>query len=46
MTIEAFGSSLPDLAATTCVWRSLSASPEECYQVGYKTIKDGWDAAA
>jgi len=46
MTIEAFGSSLPDLAATTCVWRCLSASPEECYQVGYKTIKDGWDAAA
>ncbi len=46
MTIEAFGSSLPDLAATTCVWRSLSASPEEVYQFGYKTIKDGWDAAA
>jgi D-psicose/D-tagatose/L-ribulose 3-epimerase len=46
LTIEAFGSSLPDLAATTCVWRSLSASPEECYQFGFKTIKEGWDAAA
>ena len=46
VTIEAFGTSLPELAATTCVWRELSASPEECYQVGYKTIKEGWEAAA
>lgn len=46
LTIEAFGTSLPELAATTCVWRELSASPEECYQFGYKTIKDGWEAAA
>jgi D-psicose/D-tagatose/L-ribulose 3-epimerase len=46
MTIEAFGTSLPELAATTCVWRELSASPEECYQFGFKTIKEGWDAAA
>jgi D-psicose/D-tagatose/L-ribulose 3-epimerase len=46
LTIEAFGTSLPELAATTCVWRDLSASPEECYQFGFKTIKEGWDAAA
>jgi D-psicose/D-tagatose/L-ribulose 3-epimerase len=46
LTIEAFGTSLPELAATTCVWRELSASPEECYQVGFKTIKDGWNAGA
>lgn len=46
LTIEAFGTSLPELAATTCVWRELSASPEECYQFGYKTIRKGWDAAA
>ena len=45
LTIEAFGTSLPELAATTCVWRELSASPEECYQFGFKTIKKGWDAA-
>ncbi len=45
LTIEAFGTSLPELAATTCVWRELSASPEECYQFGFKTIKEGWDAA-
>ncbi|MBP8910504.1 MAG: sugar phosphate isomerase/epimerase, partial [Phycisphaerae bacterium] len=46
LTIEAFGTSLPELAATTCVWRDLSASPEECYQVGFRTIKESWDAAA
>ena len=45
LTIEAFGTSLPELAATTCVWRELSASPEECYQFGFKTIKEGWEAA-
>ncbi len=45
LTIEAFGASLPELAATTCVWRDLSASPEECYEFGFKTIKQGWDAA-
>ena len=22
-----------------------SASPEECYQFGFKTIKEGWEAA-
>jgi len=46
LTIEAFGTSLPELAATTCVWRELSASPEECYEFGYKTIRKKWDAAA
>ncbi len=46
LTIEAFGRSLPELAATTCVWRDLSASAEECYQFGLKTMKEGWDAAA
>jgi len=46
LTIEAFGTSLPELAATTCVWRELSVSPEECYEFGYKTIRKGWDAAA
>ena len=46
LTIEAFGRSLPELAATTCVWRDLSASPEECYGEGLKMIKETWDAAA
>jgi D-psicose/D-tagatose/L-ribulose 3-epimerase len=46
LTIEAFGRSLPELAATTCVWRDLSASPEECYGDGLKMIEATWDAAA
>ena len=37
---------LPELAATTCVWRDLSASPEECYGDGLKMIKETWEAAA
>ena len=36
---------MPELAATTCIWRDVSASPEECYQFGYQTIKEGWEAA-
>ena len=46
LTIEAFGRSLPELAATTCVWRDLSTSPEECYSEGLKMMKETWDAAA
>jgi D-psicose/D-tagatose/L-ribulose 3-epimerase len=46
LTIEAFGRSLPELAATTCVWRDLSASPAECYGDGYKMMRQTWDAAA
>jgi len=46
LTIEAFGRSLPELAATTCVWRDLSGSPEECYQYGHDMIRKTWDAAA
>jgi len=46
MTIEAFSRALPDLAATTCVWRDLSGSLEEVYTEGYKLIKGQWEAAA
>ena len=46
LTIEAFGRSLPELAATTCVWRDLSASPEECYEGGLRMIRKTWEAAA
>lgn len=45
LTIEAFGRTMPDLAATTCVWRDLSGSPEEVYVEGYKLIQRGWAAA-
>jgi D-psicose/D-tagatose/L-ribulose 3-epimerase len=46
LTIEAFGRTMPALAATTKVWRDLSSSPQEVVTVGYQTIKEGWDAAA
>jgi len=45
LTIEAFGRDLPDLAATTRVWRDLYTSPEECYAEGYELIKSQWEAA-
>jgi D-psicose/D-tagatose/L-ribulose 3-epimerase len=45
MTIEAFGRSLPDLAAATRVWRDFAESPEAVYREGYRHIRRGWDAA-
>jgi len=39
LTIEAFGGSLPDLAAATRVWRDFFSSPEEVYTEGYALIK-------
>ncbi len=45
LTIEAFGSSLPALAAATKVWRSFFPSEEEVYEVGLRTMTEAWDAA-
>jgi D-psicose/D-tagatose/L-ribulose 3-epimerase len=45
MTIEAYGRSLPDLAAATRVWRDFAESPEAVYREGYRHIRKGWDAA-
>ena len=45
LTIEAFGRGLPELAAATRVWRDFAESPEAVYRDGYRTIRDGWDAA-
>jgi D-psicose/D-tagatose/L-ribulose 3-epimerase len=39
LTIEAFGGSLPDLAAATRVWRDFFSSPEEVYTEGYQLIR-------
>jgi D-psicose/D-tagatose/L-ribulose 3-epimerase len=39
LTIEAFGGSLPDLAAATRVWRDFFPNTEEVYTVGIETIK-------
>lgn len=45
MTIEAFGSALPDLAAATKIWRPLFARPEDVYEKGYALMRSGWDRA-
>ena len=45
LTIEAFGTALPALAAATKVWRDFFPSREEVYEHGLKTIRDGWSAA-
>jgi len=45
LTIEAFGRSLPDLAAATRVWRDFAESPEAVYRDGYAHIRSGWDGA-
>jgi D-psicose/D-tagatose/L-ribulose 3-epimerase len=44
MTIEAFGGSLPDLAAATRVWRDFFPSPDQVYLEGIEVIKKAWNA--
>ena len=46
MTVEAFGSALPDLSAATRIWRPLFESPEAVYRGAYALMRQGWDAAA
>jgi D-psicose/D-tagatose/L-ribulose 3-epimerase len=45
MTIESFGSALPDLAAATKIWRPIFRSETDVYRLGYRLMRDGWDAA-
>lgn len=45
MTIEAFGSAMPDLVAATKIWRPLFDRPEDVYEKGFKLMREGWDAA-
>jgi D-psicose/D-tagatose/L-ribulose 3-epimerase len=42
--IEAFGRSLPQVAAATRVWRDFSPSEEEVYQQGHDFLRHQWDA--
>ena len=44
LTIEAFGTGLPALAAAARVWREFFGNPEEVYTEGYQLIRDTWDA--
>lgn len=41
IVIEAFGRSLPDLAAATRVWRDLFVDPKDVYTDGLKFIREG-----
>jgi len=45
LTIEAFGTALPALAAATKVWRDFFPSREEVYLHGIKTMREAWAAA-
>jgi len=45
LTIEAFGRALPDLAAATRMWRDMFPAPEQVYEEGFRSIRDGWNAA-
>ena len=42
MTIEAFGRSMPALAAATRVWRDFAPNREQVYLEGIKNMKHGW----
>lgn len=45
LTIEAFGRSLPSMAAACRIWRDLSVTPEDVYLTGIKTIREGLAAS-
>jgi D-psicose/D-tagatose/L-ribulose 3-epimerase len=45
MTIEAFGRSMPALAAATRVWRDFFPNREQVYREGLKNMKQGWAKA-
>lgn len=45
MTIEAFGSPLPDLAAATKIWRPIFGDINDVYRKGYRLMREGWDHA-
>lgn len=43
LTIEAFGQSVPELAAATRVWRPLFASADDVYRDGHRYIRTCWE---
>ncbi len=45
LVTEAFGNSLPELAATTCVWRDYYKGIDDVPAQTLKFIKDQWEAA-
>lgn len=46
LTVEAFGSAMPEIAAATKVWRPLFERPEDVYEGAFRLISEGWRSAA
>lgn len=42
LTIESFGSRLPELAAATCIWREVAPSEEHVVRAGCEKIRSQW----
>jgi D-psicose/D-tagatose/L-ribulose 3-epimerase len=45
LTIEAFGRAVPALAAATREWRDFFSNEEEVYELGLKSMQQGWTDA-
>lgn len=45
MTVESFGSALPDLAAATKIWRPLFDTESDVYEGAIKLMREGWARA-
>ncbi len=45
LTIEAFGSWIPDLAGATCIWRKMAPSEEHLATEGLKFVRESWAKA-
>jgi D-psicose/D-tagatose/L-ribulose 3-epimerase len=46
LTIEAFGTGLPELAAATCIWRRMFDDEERLAAEGLAFVRERWEAAA
>lgn len=46
LTIEAFGKAMPEVAAATCIWRSMFDTEEQLAKDGLKLIHEWWAKAA
>jgi D-psicose/D-tagatose/L-ribulose 3-epimerase len=45
ITIESFGSTIPEIAAAACIWRDLAPSVETIATDGLRFLRETWDAA-
>ncbi len=45
LTLEAFGRAMPEVAAATCIWRSMFESEEQLARDGLRFVRESWAAA-